>query len=232
MSIVYFKGVTCHFLNKIIYFCLWRFFSSQTVQNLMKCHLMWHFIWILTVCKRTCLPVFKMERVNTLTKSCSQSFSLNVLGNSCVRLDNLCMTLRSRFLWSPSISNRGLIALCTTSKTMWPPLMNWKTNRQVDILVLIAYALSCFFNLHVIINSEHKSKNFGHSLHLHYVCVRASSEGCGNTAQMCRFVKVFTACISTYNLLYVPTLCVQAAKTMVWHFICRGSFEHCCSHMH
>ena len=35
------------------------------MQTLMKCHLMWHFIRVCTVCQSTCLPVSIMKRVNS-----------------------------------------------------------------------------------------------------------------------------------------------------------------------
>ena len=47
LSILYFNGL---------------FLSLQTVQTLMKCHLVWRFIWVFTVCKSTCLPVSRMKR--------------------------------------------------------------------------------------------------------------------------------------------------------------------------
>ena len=43
---------------------LWRLIQSlQTKQTLMKCHMMWHFIWVFTVCKSTRLRVSRKFRV-------------------------------------------------------------------------------------------------------------------------------------------------------------------------
>ena len=36
--------------------------ERQTVQTLMKCHTLWHFIWALTVCQRTPLGGFRIQR--------------------------------------------------------------------------------------------------------------------------------------------------------------------------
>ena len=33
------------------------------MQTLMKCHLMWHFIWLFTVSQRTCLSISRLKRV-------------------------------------------------------------------------------------------------------------------------------------------------------------------------
>ena len=46
-----------HFYHKDL------FLSLLTVQTLMKCCLMWHFILFFTVHQSTCLPVSGMERV-------------------------------------------------------------------------------------------------------------------------------------------------------------------------
>ena len=41
----------------------------QTVQNLMKCSFMLHFIWVFTVCQGSRLGVSSIQRVNTLILS-------------------------------------------------------------------------------------------------------------------------------------------------------------------
>ena len=38
---------------------------KQTVQTLMKCSIMLHFIWVFTVCQSTSLGVSRTERVST-----------------------------------------------------------------------------------------------------------------------------------------------------------------------
>ena len=47
------------------------FFSPcQTVQTLMKCLMVWHFIWIFTVCHSTCSGVSSVQRVD---KGCHET---------------------------------------------------------------------------------------------------------------------------------------------------------------
>ena len=47
------------------------FFSPcQTVQILMKCLIVWHFIWIFTVCQSTCSGVSSVQRVD---KGCHET---------------------------------------------------------------------------------------------------------------------------------------------------------------
>ena len=45
-----------------IFLSLKIFFIQQTVQTLMKCSIMQHFIWVFTVCQSTCLRVFRLKR--------------------------------------------------------------------------------------------------------------------------------------------------------------------------
>ena len=81
------KGVTGYNFQNIVCFFLWRWIlSKQTVQTLMKCHIMWHFIrvftvqtlikchimWhfirVFTVCQSTCLGVSGPQRLVLIFK--------------------------------------------------------------------------------------------------------------------------------------------------------------------
>ena len=42
------------------------FLSKQTVQTLTKGRIMWHFIWVFTVCQSACLGVSVLKRVKVL----------------------------------------------------------------------------------------------------------------------------------------------------------------------
>ena len=39
------------------------FLCLQTVQTLLKCRIMWHFIWVFAVCQSTFMQVYSMKRV-------------------------------------------------------------------------------------------------------------------------------------------------------------------------
>ena len=54
LYIAYIEGVTGYTLKKnIVFLSLKIDFVLQTVKTLMKCHIMWHFIWVYTVCQST-----------------------------------------------------------------------------------------------------------------------------------------------------------------------------------
>ena len=48
-----------------VVFFVWRYFFTLTVYNMMKCHIMQHFIWVFTVCKSTCLGFFPYTKGQT-----------------------------------------------------------------------------------------------------------------------------------------------------------------------
>ena len=60
-------GVAGYNFQQIVYFFLWSLILSyQTVQILMKCCIMWHFIWVYTVCQSTRFGVSGLQKVKHL----------------------------------------------------------------------------------------------------------------------------------------------------------------------
>ena len=59
-------GVSGYNFNKnFVFFCL-PFFFTLTVSTLMKCCIMWHFIWVFTVCNSTLLGVSRIQSVKKI----------------------------------------------------------------------------------------------------------------------------------------------------------------------
>ena len=62
--IAYFKRSQVEFSLFNVFLSLKIVFISETVQTLMKCSSMLHFIWVYTVCQTTRLGVSSIQRVN------------------------------------------------------------------------------------------------------------------------------------------------------------------------
>ena len=64
-SIIYFEGSQVIIFENIVFFSLKiDLKSKQTVQTLMKCRIMRHFIRVFTVCQSTLLGVFGIRKNN------------------------------------------------------------------------------------------------------------------------------------------------------------------------